>query len=67
MTSTEPSKQSGYYHSAIGSMKQMMGSATSNPEMEAKGSMEHIQGSNEVSAAQAMKDAEKASAWGQKK
>jgi uncharacterized protein YjbJ (UPF0337 family) len=57
-----PSKFSGKYHSAVGSMKQMAGSATGNTELEAKGALEHSKGAVEVTAAQAKIDAEKAAA-----
>ncbi|KAI8892448.1 hypothetical protein BC833DRAFT_611638 [Globomyces pollinis-pini] len=64
---TEPSKISGNYHAAAGSMKQKLGSVTNNVVLEAKGALEHIRGSTEVNAAQAKIDAKKAPNWAQGK
>ncbi|KAJ2986815.1 hypothetical protein HDV02_006539, partial [Globomyces sp. JEL0801] len=60
---TEPSKISGNYHAAVGSMKQKLGSATDNTVMEAEGALEHIKGDAEVKAAQAKIDAGNAVNW----
>ncbi|KAJ2986816.1 hypothetical protein HDV02_006540 [Globomyces sp. JEL0801] len=64
---TEPSKISGNYHSVAGSVKQKLGSATGNTEMEAKGALENSKGASEVSAAQVKADAKKATDWVQGK
>jgi len=51
----EPSQMSGIQNQALGSIKQNLGSATNNPEMEIAGKAQNIHGHNEAEFAKANK------------